>query len=55
LLGCGSSTIRFAPPLSVSKSQIDEAMAIFEEALSASERGEEPLISAQSEVHTIAA
>jgi 4-aminobutyrate aminotransferase len=55
LLGCGSSTIRFAPPLNVSKSEIDEAMAIFEDALVASERGEEPLLGAQSEVHTIAA
>ena len=55
LLGCGSSTIRFAPPLNVSKSEIDEAMAIFEDALSASERGEEPLLSAHSEVHSIAA
>jgi 4-aminobutyrate aminotransferase len=55
LLGCGSSTIRFAPPLSVTKSEIDEAIAVFEDALSASERGEEPLLSAQSEVHTIAA
>lgn len=55
LLGCGTSTIRFAPPLSVSKAEIDEAMEIFEDALSASERGEEPLLSAQSEVHTIAA
>jgi len=55
LLGCGSSTIRFAPPLCVTRSEIDEAMVIFEEALSASERGEEPLLGAQSEVHTIAA
>jgi 4-aminobutyrate aminotransferase len=55
LLGCGTSTIRFAPPLSVTKSEIDEAMEIFEDALAASERGEEPLLSAQSEVHTIAA
>ena len=39
LLGCGSSTIRFAPPLCVTRSEIDEAMVIFEEALSASERG----------------
>ncbi|OGO38909.1 MAG: 4-aminobutyrate aminotransferase [Chloroflexi bacterium RBG_16_57_11] len=55
LLGCGSSTIRFAPPLCVTRSEIDEATVIFEEALSASERGEEPLLGAQSEVHTIAA
>lgn len=37
LLGCGKSTIRFAPPLSVSRSEVDEAMMIFEQALSASE------------------
>jgi 4-aminobutyrate aminotransferase len=55
LLGCGTSTIRFAPPLSVTKAEIDEAMEIFEDALAASERGEEPLPSSQSEVHTIAA
>jgi 4-aminobutyrate aminotransferase len=55
LLGCGTSTIRFAPPLNVKKSEIDEAMEIFEEALAASERGEEPLMGTQSEVHTIAA
>jgi 4-aminobutyrate aminotransferase len=55
LLGCGTSTIRFAPPLNVKKSEIDEAMEIFEDALAASERGEEPLLGAQSEVHTIAA
>jgi 4-aminobutyrate aminotransferase len=55
LLGCGKSTIRFAPPLSVTRSEIDQGMEIFEDALTASERGEEPLLSAQSEVHTIAA
>ena len=55
LLGCGSSTIRFAPPLNVSRSEIDEAMEIFEEALIAAERGEEPLFGAQSEVHTVVA
>jgi 4-aminobutyrate aminotransferase len=39
LLGCGKSTIRIAPPLSVSRSEIDEAMEIFEEALNISEAG----------------
>jgi 4-aminobutyrate aminotransferase len=55
LLGCGTSTIRFAPPLSVTKSEIDEAMVIFEEALAAAEHGEEPILNAADEVHTIAA
>ncbi len=55
LLGCGKSTIRFAPPLSVTRGEIDQAMEIFEDALTASERGQEPLLGAQSEVHTIAA
>ncbi|MCC6299153.1 MAG: aminotransferase class III-fold pyridoxal phosphate-dependent enzyme [Anaerolineales bacterium] len=31
LLGCGKSTIRFAPPLSVTKKEADEGLAIFEE------------------------
>jgi 4-aminobutyrate aminotransferase len=38
LLGCGKSTIRFAPPLSVSQSEVDEALMIFDEAVSTSER-----------------
>jgi 4-aminobutyrate aminotransferase len=33
LLGCGKSTVRFAPPLSVSRPEIDEALQIFEEAV----------------------
>lgn len=41
-LGCGKSSIRIAPPLSVSRSEADEAMDIFEEAISISERGVEP-------------
>jgi 4-aminobutyrate aminotransferase len=38
LLGCGKSSIRFAPPLSVSRSEIDEALEIFEEAITLAER-----------------
>jgi 4-aminobutyrate aminotransferase len=38
LLGCGKSTIRFAPPLMVSRQEVDLAMEIFEEALIASEK-----------------
>lgn len=37
LLGCGKSTIRFAPPLSVSRGETDEAISIFTEALDAAE------------------
>jgi 4-aminobutyrate aminotransferase len=37
LLGCGSSVIRFAPPLSVTRSEIDESMEIFEDAIRVSE------------------
>jgi 4-aminobutyrate aminotransferase len=36
-LGCGTSTIRFSPPLSTSKSEVDEALLIFEEAISLAE------------------
>jgi 4-aminobutyrate aminotransferase-like enzyme len=28
-LGCGKSTIRFAPPLSITKPEIDEGLKIF--------------------------
>lgn len=36
LLGCGKSTIRIAPPLCVTKTEVDEAMAIFEESIAIS-------------------
>jgi 4-aminobutyrate aminotransferase len=38
LLGCGKSTIRIAPPLSVSRTEVDEAMLIFDEAISIAEQ-----------------
>lgn len=38
LLGCGKNTIRIAPPLSVSRSEVDEALSIFEEAVTISEK-----------------
>lgn len=38
LLGCGKSVIRIAPPLSTSRSEVDEALTIFEEALTLSEK-----------------
>lgn len=41
LLGCGKSTIRFSPPLCVTKSEIDEAMEIFEESVMIAEKEEE--------------
>lgn len=33
LLGCGESTIRFSPPLSITRQEIDEGLEIFEEAI----------------------
>lgn len=38
LLGCGKSTIRFVPPLSVTEQEVDEAVHIFDNALATSER-----------------
>lgn len=38
LLGCGKSVVRLAPPLSVSKSEIDEGLTIFEEAITLAEK-----------------
>jgi 4-aminobutyrate aminotransferase len=38
LLGCGKSTVRFAPPLCVKNTEVDEAMQIFEHVLTLSER-----------------
>jgi 4-aminobutyrate aminotransferase len=43
LLGCGKSTIRIAPPLSVSRREMEEAMAIFEEAIRMSEEEVQPV------------
>lgn len=45
MLGCGKSTIRFSPPLSVTRSEVDQALEIFEESIVISEK----------EVHPIAA
>jgi len=36
-LGCGDSVIRIAPPLSISKREIDEGLEIFEEAITIAE------------------
>jgi 4-aminobutyrate aminotransferase len=38
LLGCGKSSIRIAPPLSVKRTEVDEAMLIFDEAISIAEQ-----------------
>ncbi|MCJ7733105.1 MAG: acetyl ornithine aminotransferase family protein [Anaerolineales bacterium] len=37
-LGCGKSTIRFAPPLSINKSEIDEGLKIFNHAIHLAEK-----------------
>ncbi len=37
-LGCGDSVIRVSPPLNISKSEIDEGLKIFEEAVTIAER-----------------
>jgi 4-aminobutyrate aminotransferase len=37
-LSCGQSVIRIAPPLSISKSEIDEGLRLFEDALTAAEK-----------------
>jgi 4-aminobutyrate aminotransferase len=42
LLGCGKSVIRFSPPLSVTRSEVDEAFEILEEVLCLAEQGVEP-------------
>lgn len=38
LLSCGQSVIRIAPPLSISKDEVDEGLAIFAEALTLAEQ-----------------
>jgi 4-aminobutyrate aminotransferase len=38
LLGCGKSVIRLAPPLSISKSEMDEALDIFENMITMAEK-----------------
>jgi len=38
LLSCGKSVIRFAPPLSVSKGEVDEGLKIFDEAVLLAEK-----------------
>lgn len=38
LLGCGRNTVRITPPLCVTRSEIDEGLAIFEHAITEAER-----------------
>jgi 4-aminobutyrate aminotransferase len=38
MLGCGRSTIRISPPLSVSRAEIDEGLSIFEQAVTLAEQ-----------------
>lgn len=44
LLGCGRSTIRLAPPLMVSRSEVDEAMQIFDYAIAKGEKELDPVV-----------
>jgi len=43
LLGCGKSTIRLAPPLCITKGDVDEALEIFEGAISMTEEKQDLL------------
>ena len=38
LLGCGKSTIRISPPLSINQAEIDQGLAIFEDVISQAEQ-----------------
>jgi 4-aminobutyrate aminotransferase len=38
MLSCGKSVIRIAPPLTMSKSEMDEGLKLFEEALTLAEK-----------------
>jgi 4-aminobutyrate aminotransferase len=38
LLGCGQSVVRVAPPLNIERPLVDEALEIFEEALTEAEK-----------------
>jgi 4-aminobutyrate aminotransferase len=41
LLGCGKSTIRISPPLSINQAEIDQGLAIFEDVISQAEQPKE--------------
>ena len=38
MLSCGKSVIRLAPPLSISKSEVDEGLQVFEEVIGIAEK-----------------
>jgi 4-aminobutyrate aminotransferase len=38
LLGCGKSVIRLAPPLCITKQEVDEGLEIFEHAITLAEQ-----------------
>jgi 4-aminobutyrate aminotransferase len=38
LLGCGRSTIRLAPPLCITKKEVDEGLELFEGVITMSEK-----------------
>jgi 4-aminobutyrate aminotransferase len=40
MIGCGENTIRFSPPLIISQEEADEGLAVFDDALTAVERGD---------------
>jgi 4-aminobutyrate aminotransferase len=44
LLGCGKNTVRITPPLSVSRSEMDEALEIFETCLTICEQEDVPVV-----------
>ncbi len=44
LLPCGPSTVRFCPPLCLTRRQVEMGLTLFEEAIGASERAETPLV-----------
>ncbi len=38
ILGCGPSTVRFMPPLNITKEHLEEGLDIFDEVLTLAER-----------------
>lgn len=43
MLGCGSSTIRISPPLCITRTEVDDGLQIFEEAITLAEQSHKPL------------
>ncbi len=44
-LGCGKNTIRISPPLSITRTELEEGLHIFEEAITLAEKGAQPHVS----------